>query len=117
MNLLKKISLVVFTLVSLTFYNCSGCDNENPTVKVTNSGTEEVSIQVKTSGGNTENLNNVAPGNSSAPRSFAPGEITYTIVLKDKTELVEKVTVGYCADYTVTIDKDNKITTSSVERD
>ncbi len=117
MNLLKKIAPIFLITLTVLLQSCSGCDNENPTAKVSNLGTDEVSVQVKTTGGNTENLNNVPPGETSATTSYAPGEITYTIVLKGGEELVEVVTLDYCEDYTITVNSDNTISTTSNPRD
>ena len=117
MKILKKVAFVFLCVVSLTFYSCSGCDGESPTVKITNSGTGEVSVQVKTTGGNTENLNNVPTGQSSASREHAPGIVTYTIVLENKTELVETFTMSTCEDYLITVNLDNSIALSSTSRD
>ena len=107
MNLLKRTAVLLLMSAIVFLQSCSGCDNENPTAKVSNLGTDEVSIQVKTTGGNTENLNNIAPNGTSATTSYAPGEITYTIVLKGGEELVEVVTLDYCEDYTITVNSDN----------
>ena len=115
-----KFKHLIFTTLlgaSFLFYNCSGCDNENPTARVSNAGTDKVSVQIKTSGGNTENINNVDPGTLSNATSYAPGQVTYTIVLKDNTEVVETVNMEYCTDYIVTIDQNNIIKTTSTERD
>ncbi|TCI92772.1 hypothetical protein [Tenacibaculum sp. M341] len=117
MNLIKKTFSVLLISFLTFFQSCSECDNENPTAKITNLGTSEVSVQIKTSGGNTENINNIDSGNSSSATSYAPGEITYTIVVKDGTELEQKVTVDFCEDYTIIVNPDNTITTTSVPRD
>ncbi len=117
MNLLKKIAPVFLITLTVFLQSCSGCDNENPTAKVTNLGTDEVSVQVKTSGGNTENINNITPNSSSATTSYAPGEITYTVVLKSGQELVETVTVNHCEDYTITVNSEDAIVITSTPRD
>jgi hypothetical protein len=114
MKLFKKITGALLTLVlAITLNSCSGCDNQNPTARVVNNGTDDVSVQIKTSGGNTENINNVAAGMSSSYVSYAAGEIEYTIVLKDKTEVVEIVSMKFCRTYEISIDENNVITTTS----
>lgn len=118
MKLINKVAVLFSAfLVIMSLNSCSGCDNENPRARVNNNGSDKVSVQIKTSGGNTENINNIDPGASSDYASYAPGEITYTIVLKDNTEVVETVTMAFCTDYQISIDQNNQITTSSVERD
>ncbi|WP_299679660.1 hypothetical protein [uncultured Tenacibaculum sp.] len=117
MNLFKKIASIFFISLMLIMQSCSSCDNENPTARVTNQGTDDVSVQVKTSGGNTENINNIASGQSSVTTSYAPGEITYTVVLKNGTELVKKIDVNFCEDYVVIVKSDNTIDITSTPRD
>ena len=118
MKVFKKLSIfLLLTVFAVTLNSCSGCDNENPRAKVTNMGTERVSVQVKTSGGNTENINNIEPDTSSDYRSYAPGEITYTIVI-DNVDVAEKVVImDFCSDYIITVDENNQITTTSTNRD
>lgn len=114
MRLLKKITGTLLMLVfTIALNSCSGCDNQNPSARVINNGTDDVSVQIKTSGGNTENINNIAAGKSSDYVSYAPGQIEYTIVLKDKTEVVETVSMAFCRTYQISIDQNNTITTTS----
>lgn len=118
MKLVKKITSAFLVLtVVFALNSCSGCDNENPSAKVTNNGTQEVSVQIKTSGGSTTNINNVAVGTSSGSVNYAPGEIVFTIILEDKTEVVETVLMAYCTNYEIAIDADNVITTTSRDED
>ncbi|WP_075342896.1 hypothetical protein [Tenacibaculum agarivorans] len=117
MKLFKKI-VPFFLIVAMAFFqSCSGCDNENPTARVTNQGTDEVSVQVKTTGGNTENINNIESGQSSPTTSYSPGEITYTVVLKSGTELVKTVNVNFCEDYVIIVKSDNTIDITTTPRD
>ena len=91
---------------------------ENPTVRLVNNGTGKADIQIKTSGGNTENINNVDPGTSSPPRPFAPGEIDFTITIQGEDDPIEySLKVFYCVDYTVTINTDNTVSGSAKERE
>lgn len=113
MKLFKKISIVVLAF-AFTLNSCSDdCSNQNPSAIVVNNGTSEVSVQIQTTGGNTENINNVLPGMASDYVNYSPGEVEYTIVLKDKTELVETVTMEFCKTYEISIDLNNTITTTS----
>ncbi len=65
---MKKVVLLVLVSLLLFTIACSddGCENQNPTVKLVNNGTGKADIQIKTSNGNTENINNIEPGTSSA---------------------------------------------------
>jgi hypothetical protein len=114
----RIISCLIFTFL-VSVVGCSNdCDGENPTVKLVNSGTGKADIQIKTSGGNTENINNIESGTSSAPRSFAPGEIEFTIAIQGVSDpVVYNLPVVHCVDYTVTINGDNSVSASAQERD
>ncbi|WP_299680870.1 hypothetical protein [uncultured Tenacibaculum sp.] len=114
MKLLKSFySFFLILILTFNFTSCSDCKNENPRARITNMGTEEVSVQIKTTGGNTENLNNVEPGKSSEFRSYDSGTITFTIVVKDDIELVEIVEMDFCSEYEIIVNEDNAIITIS----
>jgi hypothetical protein len=110
-------SKIVFTKIIILLFasflflnNCSPCDGEDPTVVLTNNGTGRADIQIKTTGGNTENLNNIEIGSSSERRSFARGEIEFTISIQGNTEdIVYLLEVKTCTDYDVKINSDNSI--------
>ncbi|MBK8943641.1 MAG: hypothetical protein IPM32_00075 [Ignavibacteriae bacterium] len=113
--------LVIYLLViafCLTVFGCSNCDGENPTVKLVNNGSGKADIQIKTSGGNTENINNVLVGTVSSKRSFDEGNIEFTINIQGVNEpIVYNLKVSSCRDYIVTINADNSVEGSSSERD
>ena len=111
--------LLLFVLsISLTFLlvGC-GCDGEDPSVILRNNGTGKADIQVKTSNGNTENINNVMPGTTSERRTFKAGDIEFTINIQGVNDpVVYVLKAGTCYDYTVTINPDNTVNSSSNER-
>ena len=113
--LLISINLLMF----FTFVSCdSGCENENPTVTLVNNGTGKADIQIKTSGGNTENINNIEPVTSSERRTFARCDIEFTITIQGvQDDIVYVLHTDFCNDYTVTINSDNSVTSSSSIRD
>ncbi|MEJ8757122.1 hypothetical protein WG947_08950 [Pontibacter sp. H259] len=116
MKAVKNIfSVVVAGLFMVGMSSCDKCDDENPIAKVINQGSKEASVQIKTSNGNTENINNVMPNSTSAARSYAKGTVTFTITL-DKTELVETVPMATCHEYDIVIDANNNISTVSRDR-
>ena len=108
---MKKISFLFFMGLVL-FVACSDdCEKEDPTVVLVNNGLTKADIQIKTSGGNTENINNILPGESSEKRSFAPGEIEFTVAIQGLQDPVEYILpTSYCTEYTVTINEDNTVT-------
>lgn len=103
--------------ISISLYSCGGCKDEPPGARIFNNGTVEVSVQIKTSGGNTENINNISPGSASDHKSYAPGEVTFTIVPKNSTELVKTVSVTNCMDYDIILNQENQIIVTTTERD
>lgn len=109
-----RILAIVALAFLFVFAGCdNGCDKENPSVILVNNGTEKADIQIKTSGGNTENINNIQPGASSEKRTFAPGEIEFTVTIQGAQEPVEYLLLAdYCNAYTVTINEDNSVTGS-----
>lgn len=120
MKLSKTFNLfsVIIILVA-SICGCSdNCDNENPRARINNSGTGKASVQIKTSGGNTENINNIESGQSSSWRSFAPGQTEFTIAIQgvsDDTLVI--VNMLACWEYDIIIDSNNSVTTQPTERD
>ncbi len=114
---MKKIALLISCGICLFIIGCANCDGENPSVLLTNKGTDKASIQIKTSGGNTENINNIGTGSSSERRTFAPGNIEFTISVSGVNDpIVYVLKASSCYDYTVTINSDNTVTASGNER-
>jgi hypothetical protein len=112
MNLLQKTSFILISILAISlFTSCSGeCENEDPTARIVNNGTDKASVQIKTSEGNTININNVDPGKASPYSSYAPGLVTYTITVSD-VDYVETVQMDVCNTYDIIIDAENVITT------
>ena len=116
---MKTLAAVVIILLFTSFIGCSDkCDGENPTVRLVNNGTGKADIQIKTSGGNTENINNIEIGASSAARSFDQGDIEFTITIQGVPDpIVYQLQVFHCADYVVTVNGDNSVSGTATERD
>ena len=115
---MKIAAFLVFLCVSLSFIGCDSCEGENPGVQLINNGTGKADIQIKTSGGNTENMNNIEPGTSSERRTFESGDIEFTISIQGvNDDIVYVLQADLCYDYTVTINPDNSVTSSGDERD
>lgn len=114
----NRIILILFSLL-LLLYSCSDtCDGENPNVRLLNNGSGKADIQIKTSGGNTENINNIEVGTFSEVRSFDPGEIEFTISIQGVGEPIEYfLTVDYCMEYIVKINADDTVNSTSFRLD
>ena len=115
----KYLMLFLFlTFIGVTFSGCDSCDQEYPGVVLVNNGTGKADIQIQTSGGNTENINNIEVGTRSERRTFAPGDIEFTIAIQGVGDnIVYILSTSYCYDYIVTINEDNTVTYSSQPRD
>lgn len=115
---MEKISLMLFLLLSVFYISCSSCDGEDPSVILRNNGTAKADIQIKTSGGNTENINNIMQGGVSDKRFFAPGEIVFTIAIQGVNDpVVYNLITTSCEDYIVTINPDNTVSANGTNRD
>lgn len=113
---MKYFALIVVLFFSMFLAGC-GCDGEDPSVILRNNGTGKADIQVKTSNGNTENINNIMPGTSSEKRTFKAGNIEFTINIQGVADpVVYVLQAGTCYDYTVTINSNNTVSASGKER-
>lgn len=116
---MKISKILVFSacigLALLSLNSCKRCKGEDPNAKITNRGSIKASVQIKTSGGNTVNINNVDPGTSSPSSSFAPGEVVFTITVDNKN-YVDTVLMQDCFEYDIAIDGNNIITTTASDR-
>ncbi len=116
MKTTKFFLIVIFAgLFAMSMNSCKKCKNQAPRARVINNGTKEASVQIKTSGGNTETINNVNPGTSSDFRSYAPGITTYTISI-DKNTSVYQTEMLDCFEYNIAIDENNNITSTPTDR-
>lgn len=114
-NLKIVLTVVLMGLFAFTMNSCKKCKGEDPMARIINNGTQKADVQVKTSGGNTININNIAPGTSSAYASYAPGQVTFTINVAS-INYVKIVDVVDCFDYDIAIDASNNITVIPIDR-
>lgn len=115
MKIRKSLGLVLFAgIFTISLGSCKKCQNEGPRARVANNGTKDASVQIKTSGGNTENINNVSTGTSSEFRSYAPGLTTFTVTV-DRNIYEKAIQMEECFEYEIAIDANNIIT--SVHKD
>lgn len=114
-NLKLLLTIVLTGLFALTINGCKKCKDEDPSARIINNGTQKADVQIKTSGGNTVNINNIAPGTSSLYSSYSAGQITFTINVAN-TNYVKTVDVAKCYDYDIVIDASNNITVAIIDR-
>ncbi len=114
-----KLSLFLCSIIFLasTFSSCKKkCKTEPPQARIINNGSSKASVQIKTSNGNTVNINNVDPGTSSPYASYAAGDITFTISVNGG-DYVKVVPMGNCNYYDIAIDNNNNVTTAIIPRE
>ncbi len=105
-----KLALTSLVLALCLIMVGCGCDGESPSVVLVNHGTAKADIQIKTSGGNTENVNNVMPETSSETRRFFAGVIEFTVNIQGvDAPVVYALTADDCYEYVVTINADNTV--------
>ena len=115
MKIFRNLVIILITAAAFTTISCKKCKDEDPSARIINNGTENASVQIKTSGGSTININNVAPGAASEYASYVPGVVTFTITVSNK-EYVETVTMEECFKYDIAIDSKNNITTTAFDQ-
>lgn len=115
MKKLSRILLAGIISSGLLFSSCADCSDEDPRARIQNNGTDKASVQIKTSGGNTENINNIETGTSSEFRSYAPGDVVFTIVV-DTTEVEVSVEMEECFEYDIVIDSENRVSSVPTDR-
>jgi hypothetical protein len=114
---MRNYFLLLAACAFLTLH-CAKCESEPPTVVLVNHGAGKADIQIKTSGGNTENINNIYPDASSERISFAPGTITFTIAIQGVDQsIVYELQADNCNDYTVVIGNDNTVSSAGTPRE
>ena len=116
MRMIKfTIILVLAGLFAITLNSCKKRENEEPRARIINNGTQKASVQIKTSNGNTVNINNVDPATSSPYSSYAAGQITFTITVNNNN-YIKILDIGNGYDYDIAIDANNNITSISINR-
>lgn len=98
------------------FSACKKCKKEDPVSRIVNNGTESTSVQIQTTGGNTVNINNIQPGETSEDKSFAEGIVTFTISIGNNSPVVLDVTMEQCWEYEIVIDANNQVTSVPTDR-
>jgi hypothetical protein len=115
MKNLKLFPLLLAIVVLTGFNSCKKCKNEDPRANITNNGTNDASVQIMTSGGNTVNINNIAVGTTSEYASYEPGVVTFTVKITG-TDYVKTVEMLTCYEYNIVIDANNNIISTPHDR-
>lgn len=116
----SSLCLVIAVLfITIGFTGCSNsCNSEQPRARINNNGTDKASVQIKTSAGNTENINNIETGQISDWRSYAAGDIEFTVAIQGVSgDTVMVVSMTECWEYDIIIDSLNHVSSLPHERD
>lgn len=104
---MKSILVGILSLAFLiTIISCS--DETNPQFRIRNERSDKANVQIQTSGGNTININEVEPGQTTAYQTAAEGNVTATAVIQ-KESVSPTVTFFAAKDtrYTIVIQTGN----------
>lgn len=111
-------TLFTAAIAGFSLSGCSdACDNEDPRARIVNNGTAKASVQIKTSGGSTENINNIEVGQSSEWRTFAAGNTEFTVAVQGEDDTLVVVNMQKCYEYSIQIGAQNQVTSSATERE
>jgi len=114
---MKKLYIIIcVAILTLGVTSCSKCKNEDPRARIINNGTDKTSVQIKTSGGNTENINNIEVGTASDYSSYAPGEVEFTVSVGNNSPIVQTVTMLECYEYDIVISANNTVVSTPRDR-
>jgi hypothetical protein len=109
-------SILLIAIASVTFAGCNNCKNEGPRARIVNNGTDKASVQIWTTGGNTENINNIEVGQTSDWRNFAAGLTNFTVSIQGESDTVLVVNMLNCFQYDINISAQNTVTAWSEDR-
>lgn len=108
--------IALATLAIFSVASCSEeCEGENPRARIVNNGTTTVDVQIKTSDGNTVNINGVDQNSISEYKSYVAGDITFNVSI-DKVSKEIKTTVANCYEYDFIIDENDSLSTVATDR-
>ena len=114
---MKKGLLILTVLVMVIgLQSCKKCKGEDPISRIVNNGTESVSVQIQTSGGNTVNINNILSGETSEDKSFAVGNVDFTISIGNMNDVELSVLMEECWQYEIVIDENNNVNSIPTDR-
>ena len=115
-NMKKLLFVLPLIVFSLGFVGCKKCRNEDPRARIVNNGTDKVSVQIMTTGGNTVNINNIMPGTVSEYASYAPGAIQYTIAFQVANDTSFSVIMDECWEYEIIVDANDNVSSVPTDR-
>lgn len=115
--MLRISSALLIAFAAFSMAGCNNCKNEEPRARIVNNGTDKASVQIWTTGGNTENINNIEVGQTSDWRSFAAGMTNFTVSIQGEDDTVLVVNMLNCFQYDINISPQNIVTAWSEDRE
>jgi len=82
------LSLLTVSLLAVAAGCSTDPEDSPPKFRVSNERTTNASLQVKTSGGNTININNVTPGQITEFSEVAEGVVDVTVTIQGETNAI-----------------------------
>ncbi len=78
---------ILASILCLTFlFGIISCSEEtDPNIRIRNERADKANVQIKTTGGNTININDVTAGQTTAYQSVAEGNVTVTAVIQNES--------------------------------
>lgn len=115
-NTLKLAAMILGSSAIMLGSGCKECRNEDPRARIVNNGTDKVSVQIMTSGGNTVNINNIMPGTVSEYAHYEEGNVQYTIAFQVANDTTFSVTMAECWEYEIVIDENDNVQSVPTDR-
>jgi hypothetical protein len=112
----KSLFIIAVLITCLGYIGCKKCRNENPRARIVNNGTDKVSVQIQTSGGNTVNINNILPGTQSEYAFYAPGAVQFTITFQVANDTSFSVAMLECWEYDIIVDGNDNVSSVPTDR-
>ncbi len=112
----KSLLFLPLMLLAIGYAGCKKCKNESPRARIVNNGTDKVSVQIQTTGGNTVNINNILSGIQSDFASYAPGLVQFTIAFQVANDTSFSVLMDECWEYDIVVDANDNVSSVPTDR-
>lgn len=112
----RYLVLLPLIVLAIGFASCKKCKHEDPRARIINNGTDKVSVQIQTSGGNTVNINNIMPGTESEYAFYAPGAVQFTIAFQVANDTSFSVIMDECWEYDIVVNANDDVSSVPTDR-
>ena len=87
---MKRVLFGILSIAFILVINACSSDSVDPTFRILNQRSNKANVQIQTSGGNTININDVLPGQTTAYQSAPEGTIVAKAVIQSESVSPEK---------------------------